>query len=109
DAITLCHAQRHKRARAAVDLHLKLAVGVPDALVAHNQRLVVGVARDRLVEYIADGHAQQWGVAAATCVAHGMFHNRSPYNCKLQIADSRLKAAGRILFAISTTLYTCAI
>ena len=55
DAFAFLQPKRHQSTGAAVDLHLKLAIGITQLLVADNQRLLIGVLGDDLIEHLTNG------------------------------------------------------
>jgi hypothetical protein len=56
-------------------LLLELAVGVTDALMVHDQRPIITIASDGLIEQIAHGDAEQWCITAAAGVTPDMCHD----------------------------------
>ena len=69
DTLAFFQAQCHEPAGAAIDLPLKLAIGITQPLVRHDQGLVVGVLGDNHIEHVADGDTQQRGITDAADVA----------------------------------------
>ena len=69
----------HQAAGTPVDLLPQLSIGVAEPLVAHNQRLMIREAGDRLVEGIADREPEQGLVACAAGVARDPIHRVLPH------------------------------
>ena len=59
EALPLLQTQSEQSAGTAIDLMLQLAIGVTQRLVADDERLVIRVLIDDLIEHVADGQAQQ--------------------------------------------------
>ncbi len=60
DTVAFLHAEMQQAARRQVNFIAQLAVGVAPALMAHNERVMVGIARRAAVEHLSNAATQQW-------------------------------------------------